>query len=166
MKRDGDAGKFADVLRKLIGPESQAPPEREKLDIGRALIVGAAALFVAFAALQYDNNIIRSITKFSAGEVVSVEFSQSGQNSKGSSGGAFLVGNGQVAALPRTQSVLYVTDQLSQLHQIMEREERLASVVSGSDAPKYIDYLNQGFKAFVRAMRITVGGKLVCFAEE
>ena len=149
VKRDGDAGKFADVLRKLIGPESQAPPEREKLDIGRALIVGAAALFVAFAALQYDNNIIRSITKFSAGEVVSVEFSQSGQNSKGSSGGAFLVGNGQVAALPRTQSVLYVTDQLSQLHQIMEREERLASVVSGSDAPKYIDYLNQGFKAFV-----------------
>jgi hypothetical protein len=149
-KREGDAGKFTDVLRTIVGAQSEATPEREKLDIGRALVVGAASLFVVFAALQYDYKILRSITKFSAGEVVSVEFSQSGQNSKGFSGGAFLVQNGQVAALPRTQSVLYVTDQLSQLDKIMEREERLASIISGTDSPKYIDYLNQGFKAFVR----------------
>jgi hypothetical protein len=143
-KREGDAGKFTDVLRTIVGAQSEATPEREKLDIGRALVVGAASLFVVFAALQYDYKILRSITKFSAGEVVSVEFSQSGQNSKGFSGGAFLVQNGQVAALPRTQSVL------SQLDKIMEREERLANIISGSDSPKYIDYLNQGFKAFVR----------------
>ena len=41
-----------------------------RLDNTRALMIAAAALFLAFAALQYDYRLLNEVTKFSAGPVV------------------------------------------------------------------------------------------------
>ena len=109
---------------------------------GRAILVAAAALFLAFAALQYDYGLLGEVTKFSAGPVVSLELAQPVQDAKTSgNSGSRIVGSLVAAAQPRTNSITYVTKKLEQIADFPEEDNRTGRIFSGVESPKYTDQL-------------------------
>ena len=130
--------------RRAAGSDAKDGAEDEWLrrDRGPALLVAAFAFFLIFAALEYDYNLLGEVTKFSAGPVVSLELAQPAQNAKDTgNSGSRLSGSLVAAAQPRTQSINYVTDQLKQISDFIDEDDRTAQVFSGVEAQAEIDPL-------------------------
>lgn len=125
--------------RRAAGPDAKDGAEDEWLqpDRGRPILLAGAALFLAFAALQYDYKLLGEVTKFSAGPVVSLELAQPAQNAKDTgNSGSRLSGSLVAAAQPRTQSINYVTSQLKDIGDFTDEDDRTAQVFSGVDPIK------------------------------
>ena len=86
-------------------------------------MIAAAALFLAFAALQYDYRLLNEVTKFSARHRWwSLEFAQGTQNARQNGNtGSELQQTLLAAAQPRTDGINYVTRGLQQLGRLGRR---------------------------------------------
>jgi hypothetical protein len=130
-------------------PKEEAKDEWPGRDRSRAILVAASALFLAFTALQYDYKLLGEVTKFSAGPIVSLELAQSPQ--KGSQGGSQSYIQGQdVATLPRTNGISYVTNQVEKLADNIEKDDEVAVLIAGKDGGVYTDNETQQFETFMK----------------
>jgi hypothetical protein len=131
-----------------------------RLDRSRALMVAAAALFLAFAALQYDYKLLGEVTKFSAGSIVSLELAQSPQKAAQAAGRPNFSGH-DVAALPRTDAITYVTAQLDGLSASIEQDDRIASLIVGENDKAPQDEPTEALGRFFEKCGKVISTKLV-----
>lgn len=155
---------FAGDLTRTRAPEGDAKDVAEdawlRRDRGRAILLAAAAFFLAFAALQYDYKLLDEVTKFSAGPVVSLELAQPAAKTNESPGSRIsttLV----AAAQPRTNSIIYVTKQLKQIADFPDEDDRTGQIFSGVAARTYSDQLLDNVKTIFKDCISPLGNMLI-----
>ena len=141
-----------------------AEDEWLRLDRSRALLLAASALFLAFAALQYDYNLLGEVTKFSAGPVVSLELAQPVAKTNESSD-IRLSTNLVAAAQPRTNSILFVTSKLKQLSEFPDEDDRVGQIFTGVSAPTYSDKLLDNIKTIITGCVSPLGNMLLALQD-
>jgi hypothetical protein len=101
------------------------------------------------------------VPKFSAGSIVSLELAQSPQKgAQGGSGTPNLSGQ-DVAALPRTDAINYVTSQISDLSGSIEQDSGLATLITPKTPETHGDIQIQALSDFLKGCGALISQKLV-----
>jgi hypothetical protein len=145
-----------------LGAFTASRLDSAKSSTAQLVSIGTALLLLTLSAIDYQDGVFRNLTNFSAGGV-SLAFSSSGEGL--SSGGPEPVVDAQresAAALPRTQAITYVTNQIRRFAAYIDEDSEVARMSAGlvGYQAARLDPDGEKFKIFAVRWLLPVGSVL------